>query len=183
MIEQYNKEMSEVHAPTDLILKTKAAMKAEEEKIKEEKLQEEKKTDNKTVVVKKSPQIWLKRIGLPLTAAAAVLLLVVVPNGLQTKDDKPDVKLPEQIVDKNIDGSKFFEDEVSIRQIEELPQNLENMKEVQIGENVWLVSFDETDEMWFAYIEKEGKVYMVKGSLSQEEDFLQKAEELLKEQY
>lgn len=63
MKEQYQKEISQIHVPAELLAKTKQAMKEEEER----KTSEEK--NNKVVSFKK----------VSMAAAAAVLLLLVVP--------------------------------------------------------------------------------------------------------
>ena len=69
MKEQYQKEISQIHVPTELLEKTKQAMKEEEEKIHSE----------KSGKILTFPRIFV--------AAAAVLLLVMIPAATRGLDE------------------------------------------------------------------------------------------------
>ena len=66
MKEQYQKEISQIHVPKELLEKTKQAMKEEEQTLSREK--------------KTGKVILFKRIS--MVAAAAILLLVMIPTGI-----------------------------------------------------------------------------------------------------
>lgn len=86
MIDQYKKETSQIHAPADLVQKTKLAMQQEEQRLRETAggrdrsdtvVREQSSTADK---VKKSPRPMHRvyQWTLPLTAAAAVVILLSV---------------------------------------------------------------------------------------------------------
>lgn len=65
--EQYNKEITQVHAPQSLIERTKAAMR-----------EEEKRLAQAAVPGRQSRKFSVRRLAYPLTAAAALLILVSI---------------------------------------------------------------------------------------------------------
>lgn len=82
MREQYQKEISQIHVPAELLEKTKLAMKAEKERILAETRQTEERqaeqvslTEDKTE--KKGKVVPFRRLS--MVAAAVILLLVAVP--------------------------------------------------------------------------------------------------------
>lgn len=86
MKDQYRKEISQIHAPADLIQKTKQAMEQEEQRLK---AVEERKVGSDGTVITESEAITKKakknsfiqqiyKWTLPLTAAAAILILISV---------------------------------------------------------------------------------------------------------
>lgn len=86
MKDQYRKETSQIHAPADLIQKTKQAMEQEEQRLK---AVEERKVGSDGTVITESEAITKKakknsfiqqiyKWTLPLTAAAAILILISV---------------------------------------------------------------------------------------------------------
>ena len=86
MKEQYQKEISQIHVPAELLEKTKIAMKAEEKRLAAEPKQEE--------VSAKKKVVYFVRVS--MAAAAAVLLLLVVPaasNLLKSEETVQDTKL------------------------------------------------------------------------------------------
>lgn len=97
MIDQYKEELSGVHAPADLIARTKAAIKIEEErinsekendeKISSEKVSPEKTSSEKEVSVPKKKPIVIYRY-LSVAAAAVVLLLLGAGTYLQNHSER-----------------------------------------------------------------------------------------------
>ena len=86
MKDQYRKETSQIHAPVDLIQKTKQAMEQEEQRLK---AVEERKvgsdgtaiTESEAITKKAKKNSFIQQIykwTLPLTAAAAILILISV---------------------------------------------------------------------------------------------------------
>ncbi len=86
MKDQYRKETSQIHAPADLIQKTKQAMEQEEQRLK---AVEERKvgsygtaiTESEAITKKAKKNSFIQQIykwTLPLTAAAAILILISV---------------------------------------------------------------------------------------------------------
>ncbi len=79
MLERYNKETSQIHAPADLIQRTKEAMRAEEAR-----LQQAAPTNTADRAVRGGYMGKARRWALPLTAAAAVVILVSVSTVMQS---------------------------------------------------------------------------------------------------
>lgn len=92
MIDQYKKETSQVHAPADLVRRTKLAMQQEEQRLSEpgERIgragTDEGAQKGTTVDAAKKRAVSARRIykwGLPLTAAAAILILISVSTAMR----------------------------------------------------------------------------------------------------
>lgn len=79
-MDQYKKETSQVHAPMDLIERTKAAVREEEERILRERTVQGKISETAVYVdeVKRAKGFAAHKWAYPLTAAAALLILVSV---------------------------------------------------------------------------------------------------------
>lgn len=96
MLDQYNRETSQIYAPAALIQKTKDAMRAEEERLLAEKTPQANSSadqcvagigkDCKTIAVKRRSSFFyggLRRWTLPLTAAAALVIVVSVSAAMR----------------------------------------------------------------------------------------------------
>ena len=89
MIEQYRKDVSQIHASSELIQRTRTAMKQEEERLKEEEDAADPKKPGK-----RNPygfSAW--RIAIPLSAVAAALLLVIVPGVIHKGATQEDIQI------------------------------------------------------------------------------------------
>lgn len=79
--EQYGKETEQIHAPVDLIARTKAAMREEEARIQRDRPSQTPESESREISVverKHSPGAAARKWAYPLTAVAAVLVLVSV---------------------------------------------------------------------------------------------------------
>lgn len=84
--EQYKKETKQIHAPAELIARTKAAVREEEARIRRESVAQTAGTKVKGVTAK---GFRVRRWAYPLTAAAAILILVSVSltmRGIKSED-------------------------------------------------------------------------------------------------
>lgn len=195
MIEQYKKEMSEVHAPADLIERTREAVKKEEEK-----QQTEGRRGNITAEAEKRKKETGKHrgnwIAASLSAAAAVLVLTAVPfalKGAGTQEKTPALLGQENASDvqkiKNgmaadepaEESASEIKVEIKMTEVSEIPEEFADAREVkQDGYTcLLLVPYDGTG--FKAFVEKEGKGYLITGMAEDEEHFLQEAEKLIME--
>ncbi len=101
MLERYNKETSQIHAPADLIQRTKEAMRAEEAR-----LQQAAPANTADRAARGGYMGKARRWALPLTAAAAVVILVSVSTVMQSvKNDSSmagDMASPESGADSDM---------------------------------------------------------------------------------
>lgn len=90
--EQYRKETEQIHAPADLIAKTKAAVRQEEARIQKERAMQAAASGIQEIFPiqkKRSPGMTARKWAYPLTAVAAIFILVSVSlmmRGLGRKD-------------------------------------------------------------------------------------------------
>ena len=77
MIDQYKEETSQIHAPADLILKTKQAVREEEKRIEWEKAQQEQNVHRRTMV-RRTKSGYSKTNRWVFPVAAAVLLVILM---------------------------------------------------------------------------------------------------------
>lgn len=198
MIEQYKKEMSEVHAPANLIERTREAMKKEEEK-----LQTEDGRGNVTAKAEKRKKGTGKRrinwITVPLSVAAAAFILIAVPSalkgaGTQTQtpallgqENTSDVQKIESGMTADAANELAKENEIVIKveiemtEVSEMPVEFADAREVKQGEHTYLLAERQDGTGWKAYVEKEGKGYLITGMAEDEESFLLEAEKLIME--
>lgn len=101
MLERYNKETSQIHAPADLIQRTKEAMRAEEAR-----LQQAAPANMADRAARGGYMGKVRRWALPLTTAAAVVILVSVSTVMQSvKNDSSmagDMASPESGADSDM---------------------------------------------------------------------------------
>ena len=90
--DQYKKETAQIHAPIDLIERTKAAIREEEKRLSREREAQEKVTETICEDEEKCAKRYpVRRWAYPLTAAAALLVLVSVSLTMKgLKDDGPE---------------------------------------------------------------------------------------------
>ena len=183
MIEQYKKEMSEVHAPADLIERTREAMKKEEEKL-------QKKGKGRNITA---------RIIVPLSVAAAAFILIAVPSalkgaGTQTQtpallgqENTSDVQKIESGMTADAANELAKENEIAIKaemkmtELSEMPEEFADAREIKQDGYTYLLVERQDGTGWKAYVEKEGKGYLITGIAEDEESFLQEAEKLIME--
>lgn len=184
MIEKYKKEMSEIHAPADLVMRTREAMKKEEER-----LQAEKKKENK--------RLWVKWTAVPLAAAAAVLVLITIPsvlNGKGTQSQMPVQMGQEQESDlikiesgltagsiSDLITETEEKPKMELTEVSAIPEEFVGAREILRDGNTYLLIEEQDGTGWKAYVEKEGKGYLITGEIEDEESFLQEAGKLITE--
>lgn len=79
MKEQYQKELSQIHVPVELLEKTKQAMKEEQEKIESEEK-------------KKAKVLSFPKVSVAAAAAGVLLLVVPAASGMLNDSGEPDSK-------------------------------------------------------------------------------------------
>ncbi len=185
MIEQYRKDMSEVHARTELIQRTKVAMKQEEERLGEKDSKEEGvQNESADHIIKVNSRI--KRLWIPLSAAAAILILIAVP-GVWSKSGTGtgrDIQTPARLGQADNNQPGFITNEPvakGVTEVYEMPEEFENIKEIQKENVVYRVLYEKESDEWTAFIASENKMYLFTGEAVDEERFLQLAEAALKE--
>ena len=195
MIEQYRKEMSEVHAPDDLIKRTREAMKREEGK-----LQAENGKGIVTVKAEKTKKEAGKKVNwivVSLSAAAAILIMIAIPSTF--KGDGTLVQTPAQLGQENTSDVKKIENgittdsadeaikdskadtEIEMTEVSEMPEEFAAAREIQQGGYRYLLLERQDGAGWKAYVKKEEKGYLITGITKDEESFLQEAEMLIME--
>ena len=185
MIEQYRKDMSEVHARTELIQRTKAAMKQEEERLSQNEVEEGVQSEKTGQIRKVNSRI--KRLWIPLSAAAAILLLITVPGIWAPKDTGAgrDIQTPARFgqMDNN-EPSLIVNESVAngVTEVNEMPAEFESVTEIQKGDAVYRLLYEKESDEWSAFIIDEQKMYLFTGKAADEESFLQLAEAALKEE-
>lgn len=174
MKEQYQKEISQIHVPKELLEKTKQAMKEEEQALSREK--------------KAGKRIPFGRIS--MVAAAALLLLVMIPSGIsflsgrdQSKNNgQTQLQLQmENHADPEIGKiGKKEEKALSVKEVERMPEEFQGAEEIVIGDITMLVAADEETGYLKAYFEKEEKAYTVTSKLTDLGEFEEAFKEELK---
>lgn len=172
MKEQYQKEISQIHVPKELLEKTKQAMKEEEQT-----LSRERKTEK---------VLSFGRIS--LVAAAAVLLLVMIPAGVslfrvgdQSKNGgqmQMQLQLENHAEPEIVKIGQGGEKALSIKEVDRMPEGFEDADENMIGDITVFVIADEETGHLKAYYEEEGNAYAVTSKLTDLGEF----EEALKKE-
>ncbi len=161
MEERYRREQEEIHAPADLIEKTKAAMKKEEEKLKKE-------NKNKKVI-----------LGGIVTAAAAILItFVAVPygaGGVVQKENTVHFGKESDKIAKIPNGEEVDDFDLQIEKIAEIPDSFikGNAKEVEVLKIPISIYKDEEQGFLTAYFKIKDSLYVATGGKIDEEDFIQ----------
>lgn len=171
MKEQYQKEVSQIHVPEELLKKTKQAMKEEEKALAREK--------------KTGKTILFKRISL---AAAAVLLLVLIPTGMsffggrnQSKDGgQMQMQLGNQADPEIVKVGQGGEKVLTVKEVDRMPEQFEGADETVIGDMVVRVTADGETGYLEAYYEREEKAYTVTSTLVDLREFEEALGEELK---
>lgn len=178
MKREYQQEISEIHAPADLIARTKAAAKKEEEK-----LQKVEAGENKKEVTKKRSKIMY----FPTTAVAAVALLLIVPavvNINQPETIKQSEESEWQIAPERVPnrvGEIGFGTKPDVTEVSEKPVEADTAETKEINGVVLFLYQEEATDYWQAYYETDGKKYLVTGEETDKDAFLQDLEDLLNE--
>lgn len=126
MKEQYQKEISQIHVPEELLEKTKKAMKEEEE----------------SLLQKRTAKIPVPFGRISLAAAAAVLLFIVVPAAVhfQTGDEQTGEEMQMHLSDLQDPAMKKIEK--GDGETEEKPAGFEDAGGTAIGENIVFIIKD-----------------------------------------
>ena len=145
MKEQYQKEVSQIHVPKELLEKTKQAMKEEEQTLSREK--------------KTGKVIPFKKIS--MVAAAAILLLVMIPTGISffrgMDQSENGGQMQMQLQLENHAEPEFVkigqggEKALSVKEVDRMPEEFEGA--------------DEKTGYLKAYFERDGKAYAVTSKL------------------
>lgn len=170
MKEQYQKEVSQIHVPQELLERTKQAMKEEEE----------------------SPSRRQKRKGpaasgrISLAAAAAVFLFVVIPAAAyfcsadEQTDQETQIYLSGQqdpVIGKIEKGGT---EKLDIEEVTVMPDEFMQAAEAVIGEDTVFIIQDIKTGYLKAYYEKNKTGYVVYSEMTGEEEFVKALEEKLR---
>lgn len=155
MKEQYQKEVSQIHVPKELLEKTKQAMKEEEQTL------SRKKMTGKVIPFKK----------ISMVAAAAILLLVMIPTGIsffrgmdQNENGgqmQMQLQLENHAEPEIVKIGQGGEKALSVKEVDRMPEEFEGADETVIGDITVFVIADEETGHLKAYYEEEGKAYTV----------------------
>lgn len=158
MKEQYQKEVSQIHVPKELLEKTKQAMKEEEERI-----------SGKKKAGKVIP------FGKIFMAAAAVLLLVMIPAGAYIySGEGQSIGEPQLQLGGHADpgfgkieqGGRLF-----VKEAEQKPEEFADAEKVIIADTSVFVMTDKETGCLKAYYEKNGKTYVAVSNLTDQREF------------
>lgn len=174
MKEQYQKEVSQIHVPKELLEKTKQAMKEEEQTL------SRKKMTGRVFPFKK----------ISMVAAVALLLLVMIPagisfsRGMDQSENGGQMQMQLQlknhaepeIVKIGQGGKKAL----TVKEVNRKPEGFEDAEENVIGDSTVFVIADEETGYLEAYYEKDSKAYAVTSKLTDLEEFKEALREELK---
>ena len=169
--EQYQKEISQIHAPEQLLEKTKEAMKEEESRLSQQ---------------RKSKSLFPLGKVLPAVAAAA-LLLAFSASFIYLKDDKTSVEqeIPLQLSGKQEPEIGKIENGnnagLTIRKVSGMPEEFLDVSGILIGEDTVLVVKDAKTGAFKAYYEKEQMCCEILSEITDEEEFMEALERKMKE--
>lgn len=171
--EQYRKEISQIHAPKQLLEKTKQAMKEEEKRLEQQRNAKR-----------------LFSFGRVLSAAAAaVLLLSVAAVFIYSRGDKTPAQqeIPLQLSGKQEPEigkiEKGNDTGLTVGEVSEMPEECKDIKGMMIGTETVFVIADEETGTFRAYYEKEKICYEVLSDITDEEEFIKALEEKIKALY
>ena len=160
MKEQYQKEVSQIHVPKELLEKTKQAMKEEEQTL------SRKKMTGKVIPFKK----------ISMVVAAAILLLVMIPTGISFSrgmdQSENGGQMQMQLQLKNhaepeiVKIGQGGEKALSVKEVDRMPEEFEGADETVIGDIIVRVTADEKTGYLKAYFERDGKAYAVTSKLT-----------------
>ncbi|MBO5112736.1 MAG: hypothetical protein J6C12_05245 [Lachnospiraceae bacterium] len=172
MKEQYQKEVSQIHVPKELLEKTKQAMKEEEQTL------SRKKMTGKVIPFKK----------ISMVVAAAILLLVMIPTGIsffrgmdQSENGRQmqmQLQLENHAEPEIVKIGQGGEKALSVKEVDRMPEEFEGADETVIGDIIVRVTADEKTGYLKAYFERDGKAYAVTSKLTDLGEF----EEALKKE-
>ncbi len=170
MKEQYQKEVSQIHVPDELLIRTKQAMKEEM------RLQKE----------KKKAKILSFRA---LSVAAAVLVLMIIypvaaPHlnlNVKQEEKKPQIQLSEHepgiiSIEKNpiVNQSKLTKEAV-----DEMPPEFKGGEEIVINDTEIILCEDGVSGYFKAYCETEGGATVYSSDITDKEEFIELLEDSL----
>lgn len=164
MKEQYQREVSQIHVPSELLLKTKQAMKEEEEHL-----------NGKNRVAKVIPFRVIS-----IAAAAVFALVIAVPlasgffrTGGEEEMKSPGVQLagtvqPELGAISKGDGEQGKA--LTVTEADGIPEEWSDLEEITVGGKQITVTTDEKTGFWMAYDEQAGVV--ITSEMIEKEAFL-----------
>lgn len=160
MKEQYQKEVSQIHVPKELLEKTKQAMKEEEQTL------SRKKMTGKVIPFKK----------ISMVVAAAILLLVMIPTGIsffrgmdQSENGgqmQMQLQLENHAEPEIVKIGQGGEKALTVKEVNRKPEGFEDAEENVIGDSTVFVIADEETGYLEAYYEKDGKAYAATSKLT-----------------
>ena len=160
MKEQYQKEVSQIHVPKELLEKTKQAMKEEEQTL------SRKKMTGKVIPFKK----------ISMVVAAAILLLVMIPTGIsffrgmdQSENGgqmQMQLQLENHAEPEIVKIGQGGEKALTVKEVNRKPEGFEDAEENVIGDITGFVIADEETGYLEAYYEKDGKAYAATSKLT-----------------
>ena len=175
MIEQYRKDVSKIHASSELIQRTRTAMKQEEEDAADPKKPG-----------KRNPygfSAW--RIAIPLSAVAAALFLVIVPGVIHKGATQEDIQiqmavpLGQKEEQQPVSIENGSNQPIELTEVARMPAEFADAEKIEKDGAVYYILRGESTDEWKAYAKIKGKKYLLCGKAAGKEDFLNRIEALL----
>lgn len=168
MKEQYQREISQIHVPTELLLKTKQAMKEEEARINGQ--------------GHKEKVIPFRMISMAAAAVLMVIIAVPMVSGLLKTGSKEELAKPQMqlagtmqpelgAIPKGDVGPKQV---ITVTKADMVPEEWTETEEVTVAGKLILVATDETTGYYMAYDTEEGQI--VTSEIADKEMFLKELE-------
>ena len=181
MIEQYRKDVSQIHASSELIQRTRTAMKQEEERLKEE----EEAADPKKPGKRNPYGVSAWRIAIPLSAVAAALFLVIVPGVIHKGATQEDIQiqmavpLGQKEEQQPVSIENGSNQPIELTEVARMPAEFADAEKIEKDGAVYYILRGESTDEWKAYAKIKGKKYLLCGKAAGKEDFLNRIEALL----
>lgn len=161
MIEQYGKEIDQMHASPELIQRTKAAMRQEEKRI------------------RKKRKMWA------LVPVAAVLLLAVIPPILWQNEEPTEIEAPIRAGREEPTSSLIPREDSQtagmLKQVSVKPEEFSAVEPMETEQaEVWVLTGAEGG--FRAYVETKECAYLYEDQADNLEEFLQKIKETLEKE-
>lgn len=167
MKEQYQKEVSQIHVPSELLLRTKQAMKEEEERLGEE---------------KRAAKVIPFRMMSIAAAVLAIAIVIPLATGFLGKEGKEEMKTPGVQLAGTVKpqlgaiskGDKEQSKELTITEADRMPKEWSDLEEITVAGKLIIITTDEETGFWMAYDEQ--KKVVVASEIIEKEAFLEALE-------
>ena len=164
MKEQYQRAVSQIHVPNELLLKTKRAMKEEEERL-----------DGQN---RKGKVIPFRLISLAAAAVLAVVISIPIVSGLirtgeEAEMTKPGIQLAEPVqpqLGSIAKGDSVQDSELTVTKVSGIPQEWTETEEITVSGKLMIIAVDENTGCFMAYDAQEG--VLISSEITDKEAFL-----------